>query len=104
MAARVYAFLNADQEAGSDEPVADSERSWNSIRCLMAKAFAQNAMRMAQSLDIAKLAVALYLEEILHIDLPPGLTAFKLTTALQTMGVDEWSEDLHMLWAEINTV
>ena len=70
----------------------------------MAKAFDQNVLRMAQSLDIAQLAVGLHLLEMLHIDLAPGCGAADLVADVKKMRPDEWSEDLHIFWAELNTV
>ena len=104
IAARVHAHLSEDAEGVSHEPLADSERSWNAIREFVAKTLEIRPIRMAQSLDIAQLAVAMHLGEILHIDLAPGCAPADQVAAVRAMGAEEWSEDLHMLWAELNTV
>ena len=69
---------------------------------MAASTFDRAPLRAATSLEPAKLAVLLYVEEILKLDLPPDLSFNELVGAVRAMNVDEWPEDFHMFCSELH--
>ena len=80
------------------------EDPWNQIRTLAASTFGKPPLRMAASLEVARLAVLLGSEEIMQLELPPDLSTDEMITALKALPVDEWPADLHVLCSEINLI
>jgi hypothetical protein len=77
---------------------------WNQIRAMAATTFDRSPLRAASSLELVKLAVILYVEGALKLDLPQDLTINEMVLLLRTMDTQEWPEDLHIFCCELHVV
>ena len=97
IAARAMNLFDSKGEDNEQDP-------WNQVRTLAASTFGKPPLRMAAALEVARLAVLLASEEVLHLDLAPELTVDEMVSALRALAVDEWPDDLHLLCAEVNLI
>ena len=97
IAARARVLFDSKGEDNEQYP-------WNQVRTLAASTFGKPPLRMAATLEVARLAVLLASEEVLHVDLAPELTVDEMVSALRALAVDEWPDDLHLLCAEVNLI
>ena len=91
IAARVRDLFDGKEEDNDKD-------AWNQIRNMAASTFGKPALRMAATLELARLAVLLGSAEIMQLDLAPDLSLDEMVAALQTLAVDEWPDDLHLFW------
>ena len=97
IAARARDLFDSKGEDHEQDP-------WNQVRTLAASTFGKPPLRMAATLEVARLAVLLGSEEVLQLDLAPDLTINEMAAALRALAVDEWPDDLHLLCAEVNLI
>ena len=98
IAARVLGLFESKEADGTEQDM------WNQIRVMIATTFDRAPLRAASSLELAKLAVLLHVEEVLKLELPPDLSINEMVEALRAMGTEEWAEDLHMFCSELHLV
>lgn len=97
IAARAREFFDSKEEDKDRDP-------WNQVRALAASTFGRPPLRLAATLEIARLAVLLGSEEILQLDFAPDLTADETLAGLRALAVEEWPDDLNLLCAEISLI
>ena len=106
IAARVVSLLEskAPDSVSAHEARDDGYDAWNQIRAMAATAFDRSPLRAASSLELARLAVLLHVEEVLKLELAPDLAIPEMMHTLRAMDQREWAEDLHMFCSELHLV